>query len=131
LPVNRHRVEGAYTYQFDGPMAYDHAGDRTRYAPNSYDPFSDETGQAVDGWEIDGEMMRAAYTRRRDDDDFSQAGTMVREVFDDAGRERFVANVAGHVFAGVKAEALPRVYDYWRSVDSEIGKRIEEAVRAR
>ena len=28
LPVNRHRVEGAYTYQFDGPMAYDHVGDR-------------------------------------------------------------------------------------------------------
>ena len=55
---------------------------------------------------------------------------MVREVFDDAGRERFVANVAGHVLGGVKAETLPRVYDYWKSVDSEIGKRIEEAVRA-
>ena len=27
LPVNRHRVEDANTYQFDGPMAYDHTGD--------------------------------------------------------------------------------------------------------
>ena len=42
LPVNRHRVEGAYTYQFDGPMAYDHVGDRSKYAPNSYgDGYSD------------------------------------------------------------------------------------------
>ena len=129
LPVNRHRVDGAYTYQFDGPMAYDHAGDRAKYAPNSYDPFSDETGQADEGWEVDGEMMRSAYTLRPDDDDFSQAGTMVREVFDDAARDRFVGNVAGHILGGVKDETLPRVFDYWKNVDSETGKRIEEAVR--
>ena len=129
LPVNRHRVDGAYTYQFDGPMAYDHTGDRAKYAPNSYDPFSDQTGLADEGWEVDGEMMRSAYTLRRDDDDFSQAGTMVREVFDDAARDRFVGNVAGHILGGVNDETLPRVFDYWKSVDSEIGKRIEEAVR--
>jgi len=130
LPVNRHRVEGAYTYQFDGPMAYDHAGDRAKYAPNSYDPYSDETGPVQEGWAVDGEMMRAAYTLRRDDDDFRQAGTMVREVFDDAARDRFVGNVAGHVLDGVKDETLPRVFEYWKNVDAEIGKRIEEAVRA-
>jgi catalase len=111
-------------------MAYDHAGDRAKYAPNSYEPFSDETGQAEEGWEVDGEMMRAAYALRRDDDDFGQAGAMVRDVFDDAARDRFVGNVAGHILGGVKEETLPRVFDYWRSVDSEIGKRIEEAVRA-
>jgi catalase len=130
LPVNRHRVDGAYTYQFDGPMAYDHPGDRPKYAPNSYDSYSDQTGPADEGWEVDGEMMRAAYTLRRDDDDFGQAGTMVREVFDDAARDRFVGNVAGHVLVGVKDETLPRVFAYWKNVDSEIGKRIEEAVRA-
>ncbi len=130
LPVNRHRVDGAYTYQFDGPMAYDHAGDRAKYAPNSHDPYSDETGPADEGWEIDGEMMRAAYTLRRDDDDFRQAGTMVREVFDDAARDRLVGNVTAHVLGGVKDETLPRVFEYWKSIDSEIGKRIEEAVRA-
>lgn len=36
LPVNRHRLKDACTYQFDGPTACDHAGDRARYAPNSY-----------------------------------------------------------------------------------------------
>jgi catalase len=107
LPVNRHRVDGAYTYQFDGPMAYDHAGDRAKYAPNSYDPFSDQTGPPDEGWEVDGEMMRSAYTLRRDDDDFGQAGAIVRDVFDDASRDRFVGNVAGHILAGVKEETLP------------------------
>jgi catalase len=109
-------------------MAYDHAGDRAKYAPNSYDPYSDETGPAQEGWEVDGEMMRAAYTLRRDDDDFGQAGAMVRDVFDDAARDRFVGSVAGHILGGVKDETLPRVCEYWRNVDTEIGKRIEEAV---
>lgn len=131
LPVNRHRVEGAYTYQFDGPMAYDHTGDRSKYAPNTYgDPFSDLTGPAEDGWEIDGAMVREAYTLREDDDDFGQAGTLVREVFDDAARERFVLTVAGHLLGGVSEPVLERAFAYWSNVDAEIGKRIEEAVRA-
>jgi catalase len=131
LPVNRHRVEGAFTYQFDGPMSYDHAADRSKYAPNSYgDPFSDATGVAEDGWEVDGEMVRAAYALRADDDDFGQAGTLVREVWDDAARERFVSNVAGHILGGVKPETLPRVLEYWKKVDADTGKKIEELVQA-
>ncbi len=55
---------------------------------------------------------------------------MVREVFDDAARDRFVGNVAGHILGGVRDETLPRVFDYWNSVDPETGKRIEEAVRS-
>jgi len=131
LPVNRHRVEGAYTYQFDGPMAYDHTDDRSKYAPNTYDdPYSDQTGEAPDGWETDGPMVREAYTLRPDDDDFGQPGTLVREVFDDAARERFVGNVAGHLLGGVSDPVLERAFEYWRNVDAEIGKRIEEAVHA-
>ncbi|MGZ4495440.1 MAG: catalase [Nocardioides sp.] len=131
LPVNKHRVEGAYTYQFDGAMAFEHTGDRSKYAPNSYgDAYSDQTGPVEEGWEADGEMVREAYTLRPEDDDFGQAGTMVREVWNDAQRERFVQNVAGHVLGGVKDDILPRVFEYWASVDAEIGKRIEEAVHA-
>ena len=132
LPVNRHRVEGAYSYQFDGPMAYDHSGDRSTYAPNSKgDPFSDLTGPPDDSWETDGQMLRQAYTLREDDDDFSQAGTLVREVWDDAARERFVGNVAGHLMGGVSDPILQKAFDYWKSVDPDTGKRIEEAVHAR
>ncbi len=131
LPVNQHRVEGAYSYQFDGPMAYQHTGDAPKYAPNSHGaPYSDLTGPMEDSWETDGDLVRSAYTLHAEDDDFGQAGTLVREVFDDAMRERFVGNVAGHILGGVKDETLPRVFDYWKNVDAEIGKRIEEAVHA-
>ena len=83
-----------------------------------------------DGWEADGEFVRQAYTLRAEDDDFGQAGAMVREVFDDAARERFVATVAGHLLGGGTEPVLERAFEYWRNVDAEIGKRIEEAVRA-
>jgi catalase len=110
-------------------MAYQHSGDAPVYAPNSYGRgYSDVTGEAEDSWEVDGEMVRTAYALRRDDDDFTQPRTMINEVWDDAARERFVGNVAGHILGGVSDEILPRVFDYWKSVDAEIGKRIEEAV---
>jgi catalase len=131
LPVNKHRVEGAYTYQFDGPMAFEHTGDAPKYAPNSYGaPYSDEVGPVEEGWETDGKMVRSAYSLHPEDDDFGQPGTLVREVFDDAMRERLVQNVAGHILGGVKDQTLPRVFEYWKNVDAEIGKRIEEAVHA-
>ena len=79
LPVNQARVP-RNVYNFDGPMAYEHQGNAPVYAPNSEGrPFADLTGPAGDGWEADGEMVREAYTLHADDDDWSQAGTLVRE----------------------------------------------------
>ncbi|MFC5677627.1 catalase [Aeromicrobium endophyticum] len=131
LPVNRHRVEGANTYTFDGPMAYDHTGDAPVYAPNSMGRgYADQTGPSEEGWEADGQMVRSAYTLREDDDDFSQAGALVREVWDDQQRDDFVATVTGHLLGGVEGEVLERAFDYWKHVDAETGGRIEEATRA-
>ncbi|WP_028473006.1 catalase [Nocardioides alkalitolerans] len=132
LPVNRPKnVENPNTYTFDGPMAYDHRGDEPVYAPNSYGRgYSDLTGGVEDSWETDGEMVRQAYTLRPEDDDFGQARTLVNDVWDDDQRDRFVANVSGHILGGVKEQTLPRVFEYWKNVDAEIGKRIEETVLA-
>lgn len=47
-------------------------------------------------------MVRAANTPRHDDDDWSQARTLVRDVMDDGQRERLLHNVVSHVSAGVK-----------------------------
>ncbi|GAA2486157.1 catalase [Terrabacter carboxydivorans] len=131
LPVNRPHVENVNTYTQDGPMAYDHRGDAPVYAPNSEGRgYADNVGEAEEGWETDGAMVRQAYTLREDDDDFGQAGRLVREVWDDAQREAFTETVAGHLLGGVKSPVLERAFDYWKSVDAETGKQIEELVRA-
>ncbi|WP_343345056.1 catalase [Sphingomicrobium sp. XHP0239] len=101
------------------------------YAPNSYGgpaaqpSRTDHAGE----WHADGDMVRQAYTLREDDDDWSQAGALVRDVMDDAQRDRFVSNVAGHLADGVSEKVLLRAFDYWKNVDGKIGERIEKKVR--
>ncbi|WP_374929912.1 catalase [Kytococcus sedentarius] len=131
LPVNKPRVEG-HTYTYDGPMAYDHSGDAAMYAANTQGtPYSDGTGPAEDSIPVSGELIRRAQTVRSDqDDNFTQPGILVREVFDDAQRDRFVDTVAGHLLGGVTGDVLERAFDYWKAVDAETGARIEAAVRA-
>jgi catalase len=133
LPVNQPKqVQHHNTYTFDGPMAYQHSGDAPVYAPNSEGRgYADRTGEMEESWESDGPMVRQAYTLRADDDDFTQAGTLVREVWDDQQRADFVDNVAGHLLGGVKGEVLERAFGYWKNVDEDTGARIEAAVRAR
>ncbi|MEQ8833433.1 MAG: catalase [Miltoncostaeaceae bacterium] len=130
IPVNTPR-SAVHSYSKDGAMRVANASDPV-YAPNSYGgPAADpERTDHAGTWASDGEMVRAAYTLRPDDDDWGQAGTLVREVMDDEQRERLVANVAGHLSDGVSEPVLQRAFEYWRNIDPDIGARIEAAVRA-
>jgi catalase len=130
LPVNRPKVP-VNSYMFDGPMAYHHSGAAPVYATNSGGrPWSDESGPVEDGWEADGEMVRSAYTIRGNDDDFSQPGILVRQVFNDTQRARLVDQVAGSLLGGVREPVLSRAFQYWKNINADIGRRIEEKVRA-
>ena len=103
------------------------------YAPNSYGgprADTDRYGEPA-GWHTDGDMVRAAYTLHAEDDDWGQAGTMVREVLDDAARERLVDNIVGHLLNGVSEPVLERAFEYWRNVDKELGDRVETGVAAK
>ena len=104
---------------------------RRSYAPNSGGrSWADETGPAADGWEADGEMVRSAYTLRAEDDDFSQPGILVRNVFNDEQRTKLVDQVAGSLLGGVHGEVLERAFQYWKNIDADVGERIEAKVRA-
>ncbi|WP_420175422.1 catalase [Luteococcus sp. OSA5] len=132
LPVNQPRgVENHNFYAIDGQMNYLQGKMAATYAPNSMGrPYSDEVGQVEDSWESDGEMVRQAYELRADDDDFGQAGTLVREVWDDEQRARFVDTVAGHLLGGVTGDVLQRAFAYWKAVDETTGAQIQAKVEA-
>lgn len=136
LPVNQPQgvpggQQAVNQWMFDGNMTYHHSGHAPVYAPNSFGRES-ATGQGApaEGWESDGEMVRQAYTLRADDDDFTQAGVLVREVFDDAARDRLVETVTG-ALGGVTGEVLERAIWYWTSIDEGVGSRIAANVRNR
>src|SRR5690606_1920608 len=120
-----------HSYLFDGQMTYHHSGAEPVYAPNSAGrSWADDTGPVADGWETDGDMLRSAYTLRAEDDDFTQPGILVREVFTDADRAALVDQVAGSLSGGVRSPVLERAFDYWKSIDPNIGQQIEDKVRA-
>jgi catalase len=131
LPVNR-PTSPVNSYSKDGAMRYDNVSDPV-YAPNSKGgPQADAAryGEAA-GWETSGPMVHAAYTLHAEDDDWGQAGTMVREVLDDAARGRLVDNIVGHLLNGVSEPVLARAFEYWRNVDKALGDRVEQGVRAK
>jgi catalase len=128
IPVNMPKAP-VHSYSKDGAMRIRNVTDPV-YTPNSKGgPAASST--APPSWYSDGEMVRTAYTLRDQDDDWGQAGTMVREVLDDAARERLVSNVAGHLLNGVTEPVLERAFGYWRNVDKHLGDKIEAAVRGK
>jgi catalase len=130
LPVNRPRNGTPNTYMFDGQMTYEHSGAAAVYAPNSSGrSWADGAAAPEESWAVDGDMVRSAYELHADDDDFGQPGALVREVMDDAQRDRLVEQVSGSLLGGVRGDVLERAFWYWQSIDPDVGKRIEEKVR--
>ncbi len=130
LPVNRPRSP-VHSYNRDGHMRYGNPSDPV-YAPNSFGgPQAQPELFGTDpSWAVDGEFVRAAYELRSEDDDFGQAGTLVRDVLDDAARDRLVGNIVAHVSAGVVEPVLSRVKEYWRHVDPGLGARVAKELES-
>ncbi|MDT5055886.1 MAG: catalase [Mycobacterium sp.] len=127
IPVNSPTSE-VHSYSRDGAMRVTNVSDPV-YAPNSYGgPKAAPERAAEVHWYTDGDMVRSAYTLRPDDDDWGQANTLVRQVMDEAARERLVSNVAGHLRNGVSKELLDRAFEYWKNIDKEVGDKIKTAV---
>lgn len=129
IPVNAPKSP-VHNYQKDGAMRVQNATSPV-YAPNSYGGPAADPSRTDDGgrWHADGEMVRSAYTLREDDDDWTQAGTLVREVMDESARGRLVDNVVGHLLNGVSEPVLVRAFEYWRNIDADLGAAIESGVR--
>ena len=131
LPVNAPKSP-VHSYSKDGAMRFLNVSDPV-YAPNSYGGPAADTARYGEpaGWAADGDMVRAGYVQHAEDDDWGQAGTMVRDVLDDAARQRLVDNISGHLLNAVSEPVLLRAFQYWRNVDKDLGDRIEITVRAK
>ncbi|MFC4222915.1 catalase [Lysinibacter cavernae] len=130
LPVNRPTNE-VNSYSKNGHMRHFYTGGETPvYAPNSVGGPAADAEKAAEGkgWESDGDLVRSAYTLRAEDDDFGQAGTLVRDVFTDEQRDRLVETLVGQYQALTLDQVKARFLWYWTSVDETLGGRITAAV---
>ncbi len=131
IPVNTPKSP-VHSYSKDGAMRVHNVSDPV-YAPNSYGgPKADPSRTDQAGlWYADGDMVRKAYTLRKDDDDWGQPGTLIRKVMNDEERERLVSNIVGHLKDGVSQPILQRAIEYWRNIDRGIGDKIAAGVEKR
>lgn len=131
-PVNSYAHDGAMTYQFRGAEPV--------YSPNGFGReagYNDSGNTVTVGtagdmglWDTHGnDFTRGAYVQHPEDDDFIQAGQLVRDVLDDAARERLAGNIA-RAMSGVNSEIEARVYEYWTNVDPWLGGRVRELFTA-
>jgi catalase len=123
-PVNSYTQDGAARHGFKPASA-------PVYAPNSFGgPVADAAAAGEGTWESDGELVRAAATLHSQDDDFGQAGTLYRKVFDEAAKERFLETLTGAVGGVQSAEIRERAIQYWTHVDAALGAQLREALFA-
>ncbi|MEY9965001.1 catalase [Streptacidiphilus sp. MAP12-16] len=128
IPVNA-PIAPVNTYSKDGAMRMVNRTDPV-YWPNSKGgPQADDEHYKPASWYADGEIMRAAYVQHAEDDDWGQAGTLVRDVMDDAARDRLVSNIIGQLLNGVTEPVLERAFWYLGNVDKDLGERVEKGVR--
>ncbi|AXB45737.1 catalase [Amycolatopsis albispora] len=128
LPVNAPKSP-VNSYSRDGQMRFNNPGDPV-YAPNSFGgPHADASlaSETASSYGVEDEVIRSAYKLHAEDDDFGQPGTLVREVMDDAQRERLASNIIGHASNEVSQPVLERVFEYWRNVDKNLGDKVAAA----
>jgi catalase len=128
IPVNA-PVSPVHSYSKDGAMRMQNVSDPV-YAPNSKGgPHADTERYTPPTWYADGDIMRSAYELHAEDDDWGQPGTLVRDVIDDAARDRLASNITGHLLNGVTEPVLQRAFQYWKNVDKNLGDKVEQGVR--
>ena len=117
-PVNNYSQDGAQRHHFNAPSV-------PNYAPNSLGgPVADPAAAGEGAWEDDGTLLRAAATLRSEDSDFGQAGTLYREVYDDAAKARFLDTITGAISGVTRPEVTERAIWYWTSVDADLGAKL-------
>jgi len=122
IPVNAPKSP-VHNYSQDGATRHGYKpASAPVYAPNSFGgPVADPARAGAGSWESDGELIRTAATLHAEDSDFGQAGTLYREVFDDAAKARFLETITGAVGGTTVPEIRERAIQYWTNVDATLG----------
>jgi catalase len=121
-PVHNYSQDGAQRHRFNDPSV-------PVYAPNSFGgPVADPARAGEGSWESDGALARAAATLHAEDDDFGQAGTLYREVFDEAAKARFLETLTGQGKAITVDVIRERFFWYWTNVDAGLGAKLRAEV---
>ncbi|GIH64029.1 catalase [Microbispora siamensis] len=128
LPVNRPKAP-VHSYNKDGAMTFANPSDPL-YAPNSFGgPAADPSLYEGENYQVAGEIIRSAYVRHREDDDYVQPRALWENVLSDVDRDHMVSNIIGHASAPeVTADMKKRVVEYWTNIHKDLGQRVAQGL---
>ena len=131
LPVNEPKgvLGGARNHGRDGSMRFDDNGGRSKnFGPQSDGPSASggafDHALALNG--VTGPQCPPAHAL---EDDFVQAGALYRAMAEDA-RWRLITNLARSLAPVTRSEVIEQCVGHFRAADSELGSRLEDAIRA-
>ncbi|GAA1269551.1 catalase [Planotetraspora silvatica] len=128
LPVNAPKSP-VHSYNKDGSMRFSNSSDPV-YAPNSVGgPAADPSIFAGESYQVAGEIIRSAYVKHAEDDDFVQPRALWENVLSDTDRAHLVSNIVGHASAPeVTGDMRKRVVDYWTNVHKDLGQGVAQGL---
>ncbi|MEV0381840.1 catalase [Nonomuraea sp. NPDC050643] len=128
LPINQPR-NPVNSYNFDGPMTFSNPQDPV-YAPNTAGgPVADPSVYEGEHYHVTGEVLRSAYRRHAEDDDYAQPRAFWENVLSDGDRANMVGNIVGHASAPeVTDDMRKRVVEYWTNIHKDLGSRVAQGL---
>ncbi|GAA5074762.1 catalase [Thermocatellispora tengchongensis] len=128
LPINAPRSP-VHSYNRDGSMRYSNPGDPV-YAPNSVNgPAADPSLYEGENYHVTGEILRSAYTKHAEDDDYVQPRALWENVLSDTDRAHLVSNIVGHASAPeVTTDMRKRVVEYWTNIHKDLGEGVAQGL---
>ncbi|MFI0423278.1 catalase [Spongiactinospora sp. 9N601] len=128
LPVNAPKVP-VHSYNRDGSMRFANGGDPV-YAPNSLNgPVADPSLYAGEDYHLTGDIVRSAYCRHAEDDDYVQPRALWENVLSETDRAHMVGNIVAHASAPeVTTDTKKRVVEYWANVHKNLGESVAKGL---
>jgi catalase len=127
LPINCSYRSRVYNYQRDGPQCMtDNQAGAPNYFPNSYNGPVEVPSAKESRYNLSADVDRFNSS---DDDNYSQPGSLWRNVLDDGERSRMIANISGHL-KDADGFLQERAVKEFSKVDRDMGVRLAKALEA-
>jgi catalase len=131
IPVNR-PVSEVHNHQRDGMMSVNGNGDSSpNYFPNSFDDIAADPAYKEPPLKLDSEWADTYNRNENDDDHFTQAGQLFRNVMTEQERQNTISNFIGAMsgIAGPKREEIIlRQLNHFHKADAELASKVAQGL---
>lgn len=125
LPVNCPYRTKVKNYQRDGPQAYDNQGSAPNYYPNSFSGPEQQPQYSKSSFNVSGAVAKYDSSN---DDNYTQAGLLYRNVLPKDEQNRLVENIADNLKHAADFLQEKAIYHFTR-IDDGLGKQLRDNLK--